>query len=169
MNNKNYNTMNKLLILTAAFLAGSLVNSHAQTFLFGYDGSGNRTYRIYDAPDKAPAFEIVEIKAQFNPSGETIENREAIPENGEAMDALLKEGKILVYPNPNGGVFNIYLPLQNGASAQITLFDYAGRQVYHTTTDQPQNSVDISQWPNGTYIVKIALEGQVVMHRVVKR
>lgn len=71
----------------------------------------------------------------------------------------LKDNGVLVYPNPNGGRFNI--------KVNSTLYNYLGMRVYNTAGEtvwtQYFNSlvyarvvpVNLSQLPNGTYIVKI--------------
>ncbi|MBN1187273.1 MAG: T9SS type A sorting domain-containing protein [Bacteroidales bacterium] len=159
--------MKKAIIPAIFLLIVNVTNNYAQEFSFGYDPAGNRSYRLYTAPSFAPEYNVVEMETKMDTTG--IADDKANGYKVENENTLPEAGNILIYPNPNGGIFNIILPLKDRATAQITLYDYAGRQVYQTTTSEQRNMVDISQWADGTYIVKIALEGQVVMHRVIKK
>lgn len=85
---------------------------------------------------------------------------------------------LLIYPNPSHGYMNLYGPTDQISS--ITLYDMAGREVYHhtrtiflnaTPADQgPCYSLDISHLPQGSYIVKVSTaDGRTQHMKVVKQ
>lgn len=69
-----------------------------------------------------------------------------------------------LYPNPTTGRFF----LQLRATAQVTVFDAAGRQILKEQQLQGDPyTLDIGDAPSGIYTVRIIQEGQVVNHRLV--
>ena len=85
---------------------------------------------------------------------------------------------LLIYPNPSHGYMNLYGPTDQISS--ITLYDMAGREVYHhtrtiflnaTSADQgPCYSLNISHLPQGSYIVKVSTaDGQAQHMKLVKK
>ena len=160
--------MKKAIVITMALLISNILISRAQTFNYSHDGCGNRTYRTYTEP----SLKVMELQLVNDSITEDMELVKSLEENTppdqEEIEAL-ETGTILIFPNPNEGIFTIALPLKDNAVAQIAVFDYAGRQVYRAITDNPQNQIDITQWPNGTYIVKINIAGETVLHKMVKK
>ncbi|MBQ0159024.1 MAG: T9SS type A sorting domain-containing protein, partial [Bacteroidales bacterium] len=85
---------------------------------------------------------------------------------------------LLIYPNPSHGYMNLYGPTDQIRS--ITLYDMAGREVYHhtrtiflnaTPADQgPCYSLDISHLPQGSYIVKVSTaDGHTQHMKLIKK
>ncbi|MCQ2295369.1 MAG: T9SS type A sorting domain-containing protein [Bacteroidales bacterium] len=85
---------------------------------------------------------------------------------------------LLIYPNPSRGYMNLYGPTDQISS--ITLYDMAGREVYHhtrtiflnaTPADQgPCYSLNISHLPQGSYIVKVSTtNGQAQHLKLIKK
>jgi len=63
------------------------------------------------------------------------------------------KGGIVVHPNPTKGIININV-LNDETIDDIALFDMAGRQVYHSMSD---NTLDVSALPRGMYWIKIKI------------
>lgn len=73
-----------------------------------------------------------------------------------------EDGKILVYPNPNPGIFRVILPnsLQN---ATISIFDNLGKEVKFTKKGE---EIQIENWIVGTYFLKIIKGDKMITHKV---
>lgn len=59
-----------------------------------------------------------------------------------------------VFPNPSNGVFNISTDAMI-SNAKVEVYSAVGQLVHSTTIDGTQVSVDLSNQPNGVYIVKV--------------
>lgn len=71
-----------------------------------------------------------------------------------------------VYPNPNNGVFNI--ELNNGLAKTIELMDVSGRVILAETSMNSVMQVNINQFANGIYYVKVTSDNAVAVSKVVK-
>ena len=91
---------------------------------------------------------------------------------GQSGIADHEASPLLIYPNPSHGYMNLYGPTDQISS--ITLYDMAGREVYHhtrtiflnaTPADQgPCYSLNISHLPQGSYIVKVSTTHGTTQH-----
>ena len=73
--------------------------------------------------------------------------------------------EVSVYPNPTNGIFNIY---SNSTINSISIYDVNGRLL--SLVESTSNSIDLTGFENGLYIVKIILQdGVVVSKKIVKQ
>ncbi len=66
--------------------------------------------------------------------------------------------KLLLYPNPNNGRFSIDLTDQGKNDYKLlTIFDLSGKVVYKEILQNGESTrqVDVSNYPSGTYIIKV--------------
>jgi hypothetical protein len=75
--------------------------------------------------------------------------------------------KLMVYPNPNNGVFNV--TLANGINKSFDVIDVTGRVVLTGATSNNQFEVNISNLSNGVYYVKVTSDKTVEVVKVVKQ
>ena len=78
------------------------------------------------------------------------------------VDAKVSKGDVLVYPNPNNGLFKVELPSSvpfcclSGVEGKITICNVMGQVVYISTTFNDQTiEIDLSKQPNGIYFLKV--------------
>ena len=69
---------------------------------------------------------------------------------------------LAVFPNPTKGVF--YIDCQ-GKPEEVSVFNILGKKVYTGT----ENKVDISNLPDGIYLVNLKIDKQVVTKRILKK
>ena len=67
-----------------------------------------------------------------------------------------------VYPNPTNGKVNI----EAEGMKQVTVFNAMGQRVYGTEVDADQLSIDMKQFPAGSYIIRIVTTEGVCTKRV---
>lgn len=67
-----------------------------------------------------------------------------------------------VYPNPTNGKVNI----EAEGMKQVTVFNAMGQKVYGTEVDADQLSIDMKQFPAGSYIIRIVTTEGVCTKRV---
>jgi hypothetical protein len=73
---------------------------------------------------------------------------------------------ISVFPNPSTGVFNI--EWNNGAVKTAEVSDISGRVIYTGVSEMSTMSIDLGNYSNGVYFVKIQSNGTVETIRLVK-
>ncbi|MCX6352658.1 MAG: T9SS type A sorting domain-containing protein [Bacteroidetes bacterium] len=90
---------------------------------------------------------------------------------GTAIDAPQKnKSGIRVYPNPTRDVLNIETNNFKGGNFSVLLTDILGRNLIEKTTNSTQNiSLDISNLPDGIYLVSVIADGLRENVKVVKK
>lgn len=84
-----------------------------------------------------------------------------------STEDLNSSPKFSVYPNPSNNILNIVSGNQNGLSYQI--FDILGKQVLtETLATVGQSAIDVSNWNNGLYIIRISIGDQTETKRFIK-
>ncbi len=75
------------------------------------------------------------------------------------------ENDISLSPNPSAGILNLLNP--NLKSIDVTVYNTLGQVVFKTTTANQQSMINIEQYYNGIYFVKLKLDNQEVIKKVV--
>lgn len=71
------------------------------------------------------------------------------------------EGTVLVYPNPNRGLFNLVVDIPGAENAQIEIINAQGRVVYNSSinyTTGYKEVIDLSENASGIYYVRVISE-----------
>lgn len=79
---------------------------------------------------------------------------------------------IALWPNPTTGSAQLLVELEQAADAQVQVLDLTGRAVWHTPalrTDRLSENIDLTALPNGLYLVRLTVNGQSVVRKVVKQ
>ncbi|MDD3281735.1 MAG: leucine-rich repeat protein [Bacteroidales bacterium] len=74
------------------------------------------------------------------------------------------DNNLNLYPNPSSNQFT----LDNGQELmkEVFLYDVIGRKVKHLPVNAPSTTVDVSDLPNGIYVVKISTASGVLVRKV---
>jgi PKD repeat protein len=83
---------------------------------------------------------------------------------------LIEPIEASIYPNPSKGILNIENATKNISSVQV--FDITGQLILESTieNDNSKVSLDISNYKNGLYIIKInSIEGNNIIKKVLKQ
>ena len=138
----------KRLILLSLFICICTLAVYADRVQYSYDAAGNRTES-----------HLVPVRGNGK---------------GQANDTLPRHDKlahysITIYPNPTDGKFSVEITgtetLENGS---ITLFNMQGAIVYSNTDPDATNDIDLTQSPDGRYLLVIRLEGETSIWKVIK-
>lgn len=128
----------------------------AQTFnaSYSYDANGNRESAT-----------IIFLSMSGTSPGPTIKD--------ELKVDLTTNLKITIYPNPTQG--NLRMELTGAISEQlnvpgnaIRVWDMQGRLLLSVNSLGASNSVDLSGFSNGTYIMQLFFNGKVRDYKIVK-
>jgi len=92
--------------------------------------------------------------------------------NARIMEPVQETGtlvteNIIVYPNPTRGEVNIDLGIEDPGEVQISILTLQGAEVFHEHYS-PANriSLDIAQYKNGVYLVKITCNGGTAVRKI---
>lgn len=86
---------------------------------------------------------------------EPVTWQEEEPEKDSTI-VTAEEFKIKTYPNPSAGIFN--LALENSENASLMIYDLSGKLVLNKKVYSSLETVDLSNEPNGTYLVLVVDE-----------
>ncbi|MBN4062316.1 gliding motility-associated C-terminal domain-containing protein [Bacteroidales bacterium AH-315-I05] len=77
--------------------------------------------------------------------------------------------RIDIHPNPNSGIFNLMIELDNETTVAVEIMDVLGNLVYRKGDVNTNGNleVDISTHPKGIYFVKIVSGDEIVVKKVV--
>ncbi len=63
-----------------------------------------------------------------------------------------------IYPNPCNGILNI----ENSKNSTISIYNIIGEEIHKTNNSSENTTIDMSNFPNGNYIIKVADNNNVV-------
>ncbi|MDL2222956.1 T9SS type A sorting domain-containing protein [Bacteroidales bacterium OttesenSCG-928-M11] len=102
------------------------------------------------------------------PVQEEEDLQETPTEIEEIFNDQLAEAEIRIYPNPTKGL--LFVTIDNipaNSRAQIVLFSLSGRQLLIKEA-MSSNEIDITNQPNGVYIMRIIIGDQLTEWKIIK-
>ena len=73
----------------------------------------------------------------------------------------------MVYPNPSSAVFSIEIRSAVG-EPEITLLNLAGEIIFRQSNVEQNTNIDLSDYPDGVYILKVSDTNKVTSTRLIK-
>lgn len=117
----------------------------ADTVSYGYDQAGNRISR-----------EIIVLKST------------KVDQPIKYQDHLGKT-KITISPNPNGGQFKLSVTGTNTkTNMKISLYNLSGELIYKNFLPKHSTEIDISNQPNGIYILYLVIGNKKKTWKIIK-
>lgn len=88
---------------------------------------------------------------------------------GNPMTDDLSAHKITIFPNPTDGLFSVEISdIEIAVNASITIFSTSGKEIYTIKEPDAVNDIDITDSPNGMYILKIIVDDETSIWKVIK-
>jgi hypothetical protein len=78
----------------------------------------------------------------------------------------LESAVFKVFPNPTQGEVVVALP--SNAPSKIQVYSLQGSLVYETSHNEQQFAINLSQLPNGVYLIQCEQDGKRFFRKVVK-
>ena len=152
-------TLYTSLLLFVIALCFPLVSLSQATVSFGYDASGNRISRTI----------VLAKSGEVTFADSTNNNLEE-----QIYVDLFSDVKVTISPNPNGGRFKVMVEQTPGTIEsqdpfQLYLHSLSGESIRHIERLELVNEVDISYYPNGTYVLTIARSNDKRTWKVIKQ
>jgi len=150
------------IIIFLIFFGGVLcVVSHAQTITYSYDASGNCTSRHLVRGSE---------ETQLKSSNANSKDGHDVPSSADETVLLLtEENSITVYPNPTNGQFQVELKGYDDVLSKgiMTIYSSQGKVVLKMSSLQQINSVNLNNQNNGSYVIHIHIDGDLVTHKLI--
>ena len=154
MKNKSYGLTILLFYGLTIFLLSP--ETWAQTVNYEYDAAGNRILRT-------KIIKLTQLGSNTNSPVSDGSDTEAISDQARVEirhDDLLGERKVTIYPNPTQGLIRIefqgYGVIKD---ARLLLFNMQGKLLRQINKAEPSNTLDLSSYPAGMYILQM-IEGK---------
>ena len=157
MNSKSYMPYG-LTCLIIFFMTCLLPDVVGQTVAYEYDAAGNRILRTKTITLTREGGSM--LKSSTGDGGQNTENatEQALAE--VRYDDLLGERKVTIYPNPTQGMIRIeFQEYGEMKDARLLLYDVRGKLLRQVNKVNPSNTLDLSSYPVGMYVLQM-IEGK---------
>ncbi len=102
-----------------------------------------------------------------SPNSDTITISDIIDTTG--VNQILDEYGISLFPNPNNGIFNIQIEKGGFQNAFIEIMDITGKIIFIDALTENRKYIDLSSASNGLYFVKIRIDDDQGVLRLIKQ
>lgn len=125
----------------------------------------------------ALAYTQNKIKYTYDESGNRIKKeivlsstRSLLSEDDEqeAYTEEIQSHQIIIYPNPTKGLLNVKIAGLDKINGQISIYNMGGRLINQSDLSSSNQTFDLSDQPNGIYIMQIKLEDKVSSWKIIK-
>ncbi len=140
-----YLASNDTVTITVVSVIGQVVKTLAYDSVMA---AGNYLI-VYDATSLAAGIYIINMKA----GGQNTVKKVIKTSATNSIETITESAsRINVFPNPNNGNITVQ---NNNALGLITLYNTLGELIYTQTTKENKTQIDISNQPNGMYLIRI--------------
>lgn len=173
MNTYLYKLYTTILFVMFCSIAIPLkATNYKHTFTYSYDPAGNRYTRAYSvmeelrkaSPSVKDSVVLDSLHAAAQTDADTIANNQS-----EFIKNSITEGELkVVYPNPTRG--NVYLDFTTELeNTRIEVTDLEGNALGEIRTSGAYLQIDLSLFPNGTYLLRITTqENKQYVRKIIK-
>jgi hypothetical protein len=164
--------------LIVVIILATLYNVHSQNqgftyeILYTYDDLGNRVRRELIVMSPSPQAPNTQDKKDSLSNYNLADNNKLSKfddpvnsglntkgDDNKKYESLLGERKVTVYPNPTKGDLRIEITnLNPDNKGKITINDVSGKLIQEIQNISSSNVVNISNIPNGSYVMQLVIE-----------
>lgn len=154
---KNYSLLVGVLLFIGCSVSGQIPNNY---IAYEYDNSGNRTDRmIVLIPNRPNSQQGIENTAALNDKSQTQSN----------LKETVAGVTLNIYPNPTKSTIKLTLnSLSNLNSGVISIYSMDGKEIYSNQTVTSSTVFDLSDKPDGMYILRILINNTSVDWKIIK-
>lgn len=146
--------INRIGFIIALLLLANCIKAQSYQAEYSYDAKGNRILTNVVYLSQLIKQEPLQDQFDVNPDIE--------------LSVTVK-----IYPNPTKG--NLLVEIESSSFEEvayppsgIVLFDMKGKKLWETKSITELNTVDLSAYPNGVYILQLQLAGKHKAYKVIK-
>ena len=150
-----YAKAGKKIVMKSGFKAkaGSFFNAHISTDFSCDDNSEKAPYKIQDIPYFVKNRSNQKIKTDCNCAKTKIQD--------------IETGDIItVKPNPNNGIFTIYLK-NNEIINSLRVYSISGNIILNKSLKNNNIDIDIRNYPSGIYLVKVQTINKIYTSKII--
>jgi len=107
-----------------------------------------------------------ETNFDFNSTGDQIHLKQSQANSLSIESQVFRDLK--VYPNPAQDVVNINLPSNLESKTSLMVYDFLGKQILSKNLNAVNNTLEVSAWQSGVYLMQITHENSRIVKRFVK-
>jgi len=153
---------NRIITFAVSFMMFLGINlcAYTQEFVeYHYDDAGNRILRLVIViPPKLTPADSLHVSQQLATGNSSLETSDKI---GDC--------KVKIYPNPTGGAFTLEIAgLFDINTSLLSLYSTSGVELGTWKHLLESNSLDVSNFPAGNYILKLSLNGYSTSWKLIK-
>ncbi|MFV0376511.1 MAG: T9SS type A sorting domain-containing protein [Mangrovibacterium sp.] len=142
--------MIKFLLLSLCLTGLLCSQAAAQDVLYHYDQAGNRTERV-----------IALLRSYAEKS---------VAEAPQVYEEILAEKEIKIYPNPTRGQLSVSITgMGSTDSGTVLVSDMNGRPLLTKSIQEGLTPIDLSDRPDGYYLLKIVLGTETSTWKIIKQ
>jgi YD repeat-containing protein len=141
----------KQFILLLLLLAASALQSQAQnTVKYTYDQAGNRLLRTI-------ALGQQDVKRNYQPTDSVV------------IKETIGEHTIKVFPNPTRGALGVDIQgVDPKQELRLIMYSGAGAVLYNQPATEGINPIDMTQYPQGWYVLRVVAGTEKREYKIVK-
>ncbi len=126
---------------------------------YNYDGSGNRSSR---APITLKSGSFINVRDSVG--SESFSENYLEPQKDE-----IEGGKINIYPNPTRGFLKVEITgIKDEVKTSIQIYNLSGSQLVNIVPGSSTSVIDMSKYPNGTYLLKVFVGDKMTEWKIIK-
>jgi hypothetical protein len=146
------------------------MNLFSQTIGFSYDASGNRVSRTLVVQQlQASSDSLPSINAKSLNSVENVKSSETADVKQDSIKSENGEITPRVYPNPTKGLIEINISnMPFNPTNEMRLYDITGSEMTMKRNFDSKSEIDLTQYKNGIYILRIKINGKTFDWKVIK-
>ena len=113
---------------------------------------------------------FVDVAPPFEYTGDGLQNGVAFwATTTLGVDDFENLNSILLYPNPASNMVTLEFSTITSSTTAIEIFDVLGKQIYKSSVTTKSESIDVSNWNSGVYLMRITAENSSSVHRFIKK
>lgn len=168
----SFNTSTDTVVLSGlgnVELTNTSLNAEEYSWNFG-DGTGlDPTVNPIHVYSTAGTYTITLTSINYNCTTTTTQTIVVVP-FGVGIEEVLGDDHLVVYPNPNTGMFAVEIELEAPSDLVVTLNNVLGQRVYKTTAEQKsywRKDFDLSSYVKGVYLLSVSTNKGVLHRRII--